>query len=378
MTEPTSQTERRAADAAILYVTSGTGNSLKVARWIAARLNDLDRGPARVVPIEAARPRDELDPDGRQFLGLLTPTHGFATPWHMIRFAARLPRGRRNPSFVVATRAGVKLGPLFVPGIAAGNLFLLALVLWLKGYRVRGILGVDMPSNWYSLHPIQGPASQHAIIARAERAVARFATAIGAGERWWLTPGNIVEAVFAAALLPVSLLYLFWGRFFLAKLFFANARCNGCGICATSCPVRAIEMWGKREPRPYWRFTCESCMRCGTVCPVGAVEAGHSWGVVAYFATTLPASIYAAIMLRPSAPARWPMGSDTIRRVVVLAGMAAVLYLSYLAFHLLGRFAPVNWLFAKTTLTHYWGRYREPSTPRRELTTPGPSRTPPG
>ena len=95
-------------------------------------------------------------------------------------------------------------------------------------------------------------------------------------------------------------------------------------------------------------------MRCGALCPKGAVEAGHSWGVALYFLTTLPATLLA-------------LQSRLLDRVAVLPVMMAVVFVSYVLFHLLNRLRPVSWLFAHTTLTHYWGRYREPGTSRAGL-----------
>lgn len=345
-------------DRTLIYVTSGTGNSLRVARWVADHLEPGGQGPVAVVPIERARPAEEMAPGSGQSVVLVAPTHGFTTPWQMLRFAVSLPRGRGNRAWVLVTRAGIKLGPLFAPGIGASNTFLLALILWLKGFRVRGVAGVDMPSNWYSLHPIQSLPSQLAILGRAESAVRRFAGRMAAGESAWLSRGNVLEAFCAVALLPISFLYLFWGRFFLAKLFFANRDCNGCGACARGCPVGAIRMWGTRVSRPYWRFRCESCMRCGALCPKGAVEAGQSWGVALYFLTTLPATLLV-------------LGPGPLARVALLPAAMAVVFVSYLLFHLLNRLRPVNWFFAHTTLTHYWNRYREPGTSRAELSSLG-------
>jgi ferredoxin len=352
----------------LVYVTSGTGNSLRVARRVAAKLcGEQEARNARVVQIEEARPIDALDPSSGQILGLVAPTHAFTTPWHMLRFACSLPRGRGNRAFVVITRAGLKLGRLFLPGVGGSNMYLLAFVLWLKGYDVRGVMGVDMPSNWYSLHPIQGVASQQAITKRAEAAVDRFAARMREGRRFWFSPGNVVEALLAVALAPLSALFLFWGRFLLAKLFFTNSKCNGCGICAESCPVGAIKMWGKERPRPYWRFTCESCMRCGALCPTKAIEAGHSWAVVVYLLASLPASLYALVKLRAAPPLSGILEIGVVRPLIVVPAVLVTVFLSYLAFFALNRLGPVNWLFSKTTLTHYWGRYREQQTSRRDL-----------
>ncbi|MBO7328909.1 MAG: 4Fe-4S binding protein [Lentisphaeria bacterium] len=44
----------------------------------------------------------------------------------------------------------------------------------------------------------------------------------------------------------------------------ANDSCDKCGICATGCPVGAID---KADPRKTDKEVCISCMRCQSICP---------------------------------------------------------------------------------------------------------------
>jgi hypothetical protein len=56
------------------------------------------------------------------------------------------------------TRAGVKLGQLFLPGLSGIALLLAAVVLMAKGYSIAGMRPIDMPSNWLRFTRACGPA----------------------------------------------------------------------------------------------------------------------------------------------------------------------------------------------------------------------------
>lgn len=352
-------------DNALIYYMTGTGNSYRAARWIGEAVRG--RGtPARVRPIERGGPEPGVVREGRFLLGLLNPTHGFTAPWPVIRFALRLPRGAGSHAFVIPTRAGLKIGGVYTPGMEGTAGYLIALILLLKGYSVRGVMGLDMPSNWMSLHPGLKPASVEGIVARARLGARGFIERVlGGGRRF--PPGSLVQLLFGLLLAPVSAGYLLVGRFFLAKLFFASARCNGCGVCAENCPNRAVIMHGRRDPRPYWTFSCESCMRCMAYCPRQAVEAGHSLGLLLYLAASVPVGVWLLNALGRLVPGAGEASHTWVRWLLQYPYMLLSMYLCYRLVNRFLRVPLVNKLFTWTTLTRGWRRYHEPGTGLGEI-----------
>lgn len=103
---------------ATLHYFSGTGNTFRVASWIAERARARGAEVA-MVPI-SARSEEECLPAlalGRRLLGILTPTHGFTAPWAVLAYATTVPGVRGADVFVVATRAGWYIGPVRLPGL---------------------------------------------------------------------------------------------------------------------------------------------------------------------------------------------------------------------------------------------------------------------
>ncbi|TAN38443.1 MAG: (4Fe-4S)-binding protein [Verrucomicrobia bacterium] len=347
------------------FFMSGTGNTRRVAQWLAAvaRARGLE---TQLAEVESARRAKLAPPENGDLFGVLMPTHGFTAPWPVIRFALRAPRGRSAAAFVVATRAGTKLGRFFLPGLEGTACYLVALILALKGWRVRGVLGLDMPSNWIAAHPGLNGACVAAIITKAHPTAEKFLGDILDGHRRF-GAGSWVSLTLGLVLLQISLGYLLMGRFFLARLFFANNRCTSCGLCACNCPFGALKMRGRKPQRPYWTFACESCMRCMGFCPEGAIEAGHSWAIALYFAITAP---FAWWLLKAGAQAAcWPAPIAGSRALFWLQYPFSLLALAvaYAGFWLLVRVRWINELFTLTTFTHRWRRYHEPGTTLKAL-----------
>lgn len=347
-----------------LLVLSGTGNTFRVA----SRLAELcaARGVAAAIhPLTAPLPAPFVDP--RHLIGLLSPTHGFTAPWGVIRRACALPRGQGAHAFVIATRGATPVGRFMCPGLEGTTAYLLALILALRGYRLRGVTAIDMPVNWIAVHPGIRPETARRMSARSLPRAEAFLDALLAGRRRYR---GWIGLALGLLLARVSLAYLLMGRFFLAKLFFPSAACTGCGQCARACPFGALRMKGRPAPRPYWTFTCESCMRCMAYCPTRAIEVSHPWAVGL---TLLTAGVVFSARtsgrisgwLTPGVPA----GALPVLVWLIQYGLClATLWLAYRLLWQLARLPAVNRLLACTTLTRVFRRYHEPGTQLDDLT----------
>jgi len=134
-----------------IYYMSGSGNTYRVANWMDETAKENGIKPC-LASIESAKPENEIEASDRQLVAMFLPTHGFTSPWQMIKFALRMPRKKGADAFCVATRGATKIGSGTIPGAAGTAALLIGLILFLKGYRLRGITGIDMPSNWMSLY----------------------------------------------------------------------------------------------------------------------------------------------------------------------------------------------------------------------------------
>jgi len=289
-------------------------------------------------------------------LGIFFPTHGFIAPWIVVKFALRLPRIKFCDAFCVATQASLKFGKVIVPGLSGIATFLIAFILFLKGYRVKGVESINMPSNWLALHSGLKAENVTAIINRAKPRVKTFWDKICSDKKNWITGTNFYELLFGLPLLPIAIMYMIAGRFFLGKIFFANSKCDLCGICAEHCPVNAIKM----KKRPYWTYKCESCMRCIAYCPHQAIEVNHPWAFFFGFIAMVSANTFLLKWISKFFPTL-NIG-NLLSDIVWLIGYFLVTFISYYLLYGLTKIPMINKILTYTTFTHIYRRYREPDT----------------
>jgi len=196
------------------------------------------------------------------------------------------------------------------------------------------------------------------LVEHCKKKTGKYAEALFSGGR---ALQGLISLPFDLAVSPVAVGYLFVGHFWLAKMYMASSDCDGCAICANSCPMNALVM---KNGRPYWTFHCESCMRCINICPKKAIQVSYVFTAVsAYllYGVLFPAAVMLAAQYNETAASfitSASYGAGFIRAWIILS----VMFLLYRLVLRLTRFKPFELVFARFTPTsfRFWRRYLAP------------------
>ncbi|RPH31413.1 MAG: hypothetical protein EHM93_13750 [Bacteroidales bacterium] len=331
----------------IVYYFSGTGNSKNVALWLSnvAKENNIEYELVNISLIDR-RIIEQPDPDS--LVVFVSPIHGFNYPPVMLHFIMRFPKGK-NKVLLMNTRAGMLIGKYITPGITGIAFFLAALILKLKGFSIKAMYPVDLPSNWISVHPGLNEKTVKYLHEKNKERVTDFAKRVFSGKSDFKGLRELIQDVLVS---PISIPYYFIGRFFFAKTYYASSDCNNCDICIKGCPVKAII---KLDKRPFWTFNCESCMKCMSNCPKKAIETAHG----SFIEFSLIYS-FVIIVLFYKYFSFWffPFENELMRAVIESLIFITLFGVWYRLTHYLLRFRWIERFVVYTSLTKYkfWGR----------------------
>lgn len=233
-----------------LFVYTGTGNSLWTARRIAGELGDAALHP--IAGTDAAVPAAPGDA-----VGLIFPVHIWGVPRRVLSFLDRLSRDPSVYYFAVAVNAGQ----------VAATLLQLRKVMEEHGLALSSGYSLMMPSNYI---PWGGPGpeeKQRKRIRAAEEKIKRIARNTAERKILPVEKGPWWQNILFSRLYRMS----FDQVPRMDAKFFADEKCNSCGICARVCPARNIELV---DGRPVWQHRCEQCMACIQWCPREAIQYG--------------------------------------------------------------------------------------------------------
>ena len=340
-----------------IFYFSGTGNARNVANWI-KNIAENENVNTEILNISEHRIVKKTE---SPTIGFISPTHGFNYPPIMFHFLFRFPKGKGEKVFLMNTRAGMKMGKFFIPGLSGMALYFAALLLWLKGYKIIALKPIDLPSNWISLHPGLKQKVVDSLFARRKAETERFAHKLVSGKTDFRALREIVQDLIIT---PIALLYYFVGRFVLAKTFIASSKCNNCNLCISKCPVKAIKTIDKR---PFWTYKCESCMQCMNNCPEKAIETAHGFLALSIVVSSsvLLNYFYQYFEINKFLTDSFPSYiANSIIFIFDNLVFVAVLFAAYRLNHFLLRFSIYEKLVVYSSLTKYkfWRRYKVKKT----------------
>lgn len=237
----------------IIYYFTGTGNSLAVAKKIAAVLGDCE-----LVPIASLQDASgDITPEADR-VGIINPVYFAGLPVMVAGFAGRLDLSKAKYMFSIVTFGGSGAGPA-----------LRQLDSVLKKRQDHGLdagFMVKMPGNYILMYESPTGAKRGNILTTAETQIAEVAAAINRNEIRKL-PSSFLTGILHAIAYPHFASHVHEDD----RKFSVNDNCTSCGICAAICPAGNIELV---DGKPVWKHHCELCCGCIHLCPTEAIQAG--------------------------------------------------------------------------------------------------------
>jgi len=232
-----------------LYVYTGTGNSLWVARQLALELND---ATVQFIPNLSTEFRVEADR-----VGIVFPVHIWGLPSHVIQFINHLQAKPETYFFALAVNASQP----------AATLAQLKRLMSTREQSLAVGYAVSLPSNYI---PWGGPGpleTQQRLFREAQQKIKAITGTILRQERKKVDKGPLWQNILFSWIYKMS----FRSVRKMDKKFWVDDKCNSCAVCSKVCPVSNIEMVNEK---PLWLHRCDQCFACLQWCPQEAIQFG--------------------------------------------------------------------------------------------------------
>jgi len=232
-----------------LYVYTGTGNSLWIARQLALELKE---ATIQFIPNLSRDLKMEVDR-----IGIIFPVHIWGLPGHVVRFIHHLQAKPETYFFALAVNASQP----------AATLMQLKKLMSTQGQSLALGCSFAMPSNytpWGGPGPVE---TQQRLYREAQEKIKAVARAILRDGREKVDRGPLWQNIVFSWIYRMS----FRSVPKMDKKFWLDDKCNDCGICSKVCPAGNIEMI---HEKPTWLHRCEQCLACLQWCPQEAIQYG--------------------------------------------------------------------------------------------------------
>lgn len=238
----------------MIFYFSGAGNSLYVARRIAAATGD------RLVAVERCLAGGDcrFDCRGERRVGFVFPVHFWGLPAIVADFLRKLKLDNlAGYVFSVAT-CGTSTGQ--------AN-WMMARALQRIGVKLDGRYSVRMVDTWTPMFDLTDAEKNHQRELSAEAEIDAVAESVAACRQGRYDRGRVPHLV-------AGIYHSTYDRQRLTAHFSVDSRrCTGCGLCAHHCPSSAIEI---ADGKAKWvKTSCTLCLRCLHHCPNFAIQRGR-------------------------------------------------------------------------------------------------------
>jgi ferredoxin len=236
-----------------LFVYTGSGNSLWIARQLALELKE---ATLEFMPFLSADFKGDFVIEADR-VGIIFPVHIWGLPIRVIHFINDLQARPETYFFALAVNAGQTAATLLqLQRLMSTRKLSLAL-----GYSMI------MPSNYT---PWGGPGpidTQQRLFKEAQEKVKAIAHTALLDEQKKVERGPFWQNILFSWMYKISLRQVPK----MDKKFWVDDRCNSCGICSKVCPASNIQM---NNEKPTWLHRCEQCFACLQWCPQEAIQIG--------------------------------------------------------------------------------------------------------
>lgn len=228
-----------------IYYFTGTGNSMRAARVIARRLNDMEIISMRVNPEEY--PASDCD-----IVGFVYPVYHWTMPAPAAAFVEKLEINPHAYVFVIAM-------PSFICGLACEKL---AAILAEKGISINYGNLVHSVANYAIVYPPFPSAKLR--VPKTERKILKIANdLLLRKERDYPRASAFIRRKRERVMTP----YLELQKY-ADYPFTVSSDCISCGLCSRVCPCRNIVI---ENGKPAFQHHCANCMACIVSCPKRAI-----------------------------------------------------------------------------------------------------------
>jgi len=233
----------------IFYYT-GTGNSLWTARQLAQQLDT-----AEVISMTGTK--KEANNTRADIVGFVFPVHIWGVPKLALEFIRDMKKYPDTYYFAAAVNGGQ----------VSRTLIQLKELMKSWGFDLSSGFSIEMPSNYI---PWGGPGSEDEMKRLNEKAVIKIknaAVVISKKEHKNVEKGPLWQRLVFTRIYDMS--YKHTQK--MDKDFWADEKCNSCGVCLKVCPAKNIML---KSGKPQWNHKCFQCFACLQWCPKQAVQYG--------------------------------------------------------------------------------------------------------